>query len=79
MFSHFGKPRKPQKHVQQLFPCFSSSCSLVVGLGEGFIALGVSVVDQKHLDEVGSRRSGMIPCKLSVQIPFIIFKITKFK
>ena len=79
MFSHFGKPRKAQKHVQQLFPCCSRSCPLVVGLEEGSIVLGMSVVDLKHLDEVGSRRSGMIPCKLSIQIPFIIFKISKFK
>ena len=36
MFLHFGKPRKAQKHVQQLFPCCSSNSSLVVGPGDRF-------------------------------------------
>ena len=41
MFSHFDKPRKAQS-------AHAAAAPLLQGLEKSFIALGVSVVDQKH-------------------------------
>ena len=60
MFSQFDKPWKAQNVCAAADPHLQGS-------ENGFIPLGVSVVDQKH------------KCKVTVQIPYVIFKISKFQ